>query len=358
MKIIVVQLTMCFFIFSLTCLGQEKAEIKNLRKITTYQRDTTYYDDTIQANCETEMLEYDRSGYLLRSLNIKNGEKDSESKYSYTKNGAPLEVIDYLYTGEYAIANFHRYFYDEHDRIMRETFVRYDTLGKPDSSMRIVEYFNVYAPNDSLLSSVRKNEGFETERTTYVYGAKNFRKYVETHKINDVGLISEIWKYNDAGLLVESLYQDSAFDVVYKKISNFFFYDNNGALLKICEGSPTNPYKVNYFSDGHKDSIIYYDGKRKTGGEINSYDKSGKLLSVEYYRETWDADGKLLLALAKEKAKEYTYDANGNLIKFWWNRDAIIFTYRYYYENNLLVKKEDIKWDKVYLTTSYEYEFY
>lgn len=132
----------------------------------------------------------------------------------------------------------------------------------------------------------------------------------------------------------------------------FFQYDENQTIIKVYnEDKPTESWDVTYDANGiaaiDDQTLCEYDEETRTikrqlsaGStnniphktyEVATLDKNGNYQSVSYVKYMSDENGVFQKSSEKANCKIYTYDQDGNLIKYEEpDNDALVIEFEYY----------------------------
>ena len=223
-----------------------------------------YYDEYGEIK---QLRTFDKNGNIIGLTDYKNGEKRSCSTRTYDKDGNIIESTT-TYYGDYI-----EFFGVENG----QSIYTYDRDG-------------------NLIELVHYEDGYETERFTYIYEYKNNRfikySYSSFHspdlKLNEIKAVI----YDDLDRVIREEYYDP---------------DDKDCL---DEAEPIKLYT--YVFEGDKEVEYSYYKK----GELNchitrEYNKQGDIIKQTeiYYEDSYEKR-------RTEYAYEYTYDDAGNIIRY------------------------------------------
>ncbi|MBQ1262573.1 MAG: hypothetical protein IIY01_06550 [Clostridia bacterium] len=182
-----------------------------------------------------------------------------------------------------------------------------------------------------------------TQSTTYTYDEKgNLIKEVDVY-VNQSSQINE-YVYDAEGRILKKI----RIDTNSQQYTDEYTYDSTGKLIALLQTNPSGKataHTYTYDADGNRvgETVVHPDRFRSfytyaADGELILRVKvSGDGQEWARYELTYDENGRLLRKVDRmqgsyEKAEDYSYDENGNLVQMLQNDGCTTQTYTYTYD--------------------------
>ena len=332
------------------CKSQDNPKIPNLKKSTAIRIDTSFSSGERQIQKSTIVDEYDKSGRLVKHTVFEG--KHIFENYKFTYSDAGLLISSYkMDSSKYSVSNDTKTFaYDHRNNKINEKFVWTNVGENAFNSIISTSWINTYNEKDSLSSVLKRSEFGDTEMRKYTYGPFGLVKEIALplNKEEKGDSTISIFQYNEKGKLFKVI--STNIHGKYRSIyTTTHIYKEPVGLVRIEKTGKRGKIETEYRTGNRTDSILHFDSDTITDAKKWFYRKDTK----KHLEISYNASGKTY-----RDEQRYYYDNAGNLIKQYCWCDNLNETYKYYYKNGHIAKKEVFSFELLQSTFVYEYEFY
>lgn len=269
-------------------INSEKPIVKTIKKVEYFvgPKDKVLKRKKALSSFKYDIHEYDNQGnILIRDSYDKNGNLKNRYSYKYNEHGDQIELVSM--SSKTGIRTYARseYVYNEKNEIT----VRHYESGNQYKSKKAVSKTTYFYKSGNLIKKVTEEVWMGKKSTsTVVFEYNNFNKIDSSMEyINDKHLFKKIhYKYNDEGILLESLRTTYPKGGNPKYLKEYKRYDGKGNVIE----------SIRETGNGYYTKELFEYNLENLKSKYQKYEKEDEIVIDEYY--------------------EYKYDKNGNWITF------------------------------------------